>query len=229
MRLFKVEYDDGKPIDLDKQPAMKAARSKFCTPRGRAAGYYLCTEGTQEEIKIGYMRVSEMAGLESLINRAVHMPDADVAQLAEQPICNRQVGGSSPSVGSSLYEKGPIKLLPIHETHWAHARKHFTHPCPQYPMCCKGYAGGCICENNTDPKLFTKELSDRFDVLSAAARDYYSRAALKKSEPKPKWTFNCTTCEDKGGPWKKRVLLGWLEWWAKTRCTECGSESVGKP
>jgi hypothetical protein len=41
--------------------------------------------------------------------------------------------------------------------------------------------------------------------------------------------FNCTLCRDKGGPWKKRVLLGWLEWWARTNCPECGSLTVGKP
>lgn len=117
---FTVEYDDGKPENLDKQPALKEARSKFCTPRGREPGFYLRAvsvnrEGklvcrTEERIKIGYMRVSEMAGLASLINRAAHMPDAlewakaDVAQLAEQAICNRQVGGSNPSVGSRIWE-----------------------------------------------------------------------------------------------------------------------------
>jgi hypothetical protein len=42
-------------------------------------------------------------------------PEADVAQLVEQPIRNRQVSGSSPLVGSILsatYE--PIRRCPLH-------------------------------------------------------------------------------------------------------------------
>jgi hypothetical protein len=103
---YTIEYDDGKPIDLD-----RSKRSPHCTPRGRDTGFYLraynedkLTYRGEEQIKIGYMRVSEMAGLASLINRAVQMPKADVAQLVEQRTCNAKVGGSNPSVGSRLRE-----------------------------------------------------------------------------------------------------------------------------
>jgi hypothetical protein len=48
---------------------------------------------------------------------------ADVAQLVEQPIRNRQVSGSSPLVGSILFSNFPALVSAIEEHFGEHAAK----------------------------------------------------------------------------------------------------------
>ena len=61
MILPKIEYDDGKPIQLKGKAADD--RSLSCTPRGRQRGFYLRIENDEWKLPLGYMRVSEMDGL----------------------------------------------------------------------------------------------------------------------------------------------------------------------
>ena len=51
--------------------------------------------------------------LESLMDYrgGIFIIDADVAQLAEQLICNQQVIGSSPIIGLTIYCFGPLAQL----------------------------------------------------------------------------------------------------------------------
>ena len=61
--MFRVEYDDGSPIGRNK------GRSELCTAKGRPMGMYVIfPDGTERPLNIGYMKVGEMAGLESLLN-----------------------------------------------------------------------------------------------------------------------------------------------------------------
>ena len=62
--IVSIEYDDGKP--LERKGYALDDMSTYCTPRGRAVGYYVrFPNGEERPIKIGFMKVSEMAGLES--------------------------------------------------------------------------------------------------------------------------------------------------------------------
>lgn len=63
---FRVEYDDGRTSKSDKD------KSPFCTRKDRQMGFYLILpDGDERPLNIGYMRVSEMAGLERLFNDVV--------------------------------------------------------------------------------------------------------------------------------------------------------------
>ena len=58
---IRVEYDDGQKHDR--------GRSPLCTAKGRPMGMYVVLpDGTERPLNIGYMKVSEMAGLEELLN-----------------------------------------------------------------------------------------------------------------------------------------------------------------
>ncbi len=64
---LRVEYDDGSPIGRDK------GRSELCTAKGRPMGMYVVLpDGTERPLNIGFMKVSEMAGLETLLNDLVY-------------------------------------------------------------------------------------------------------------------------------------------------------------
>lgn len=69
--MFKVEYD-GKPIKSG-----KSDRIKLCTPKGRRAGYYVIfPDGHEEQLHIGYLRVSEMKNVTKLLNKARNLEAA---------------------------------------------------------------------------------------------------------------------------------------------------------
>lgn len=62
--IVSIEYDDGKPMDAEIDD-----RTKFCTPRGRRHGFYVrYPNGIERKLPIGFMRVSEMARLETVFN-----------------------------------------------------------------------------------------------------------------------------------------------------------------
>jgi hypothetical protein len=63
---IRVEYDDGESVWHD-------GKSPFCTRRDRPMGMYaMMPDDTQRPLNIGYMRVSEMQGLEKLLNEILN-------------------------------------------------------------------------------------------------------------------------------------------------------------
>jgi hypothetical protein len=59
--MIRVEYDDGQAHDRGRSPS--------CTAKGRPMGMYvILSDGTEHPLNIGFMRVSEMKGLERLLN-----------------------------------------------------------------------------------------------------------------------------------------------------------------
>lgn len=61
---IRVEYDDG----INPQRGM-ANMVSVCKRKGRARGFYaIMPDGTEREIKIGFMRVGEMPALEKFLN-----------------------------------------------------------------------------------------------------------------------------------------------------------------
>jgi len=66
--MIRVEYDDGKPMKRGDD------RSPLCTPKGRAMGMYaVLPDGSERPLHIGFLRVSEMEGLEKLLNEVADL------------------------------------------------------------------------------------------------------------------------------------------------------------
>lgn len=61
-----VEYDDGRPMQLPK--ALAESRSPHVTPRDRPRGFYAMKGGVSHRFPLGFMRVSEIAKLEEVLN-----------------------------------------------------------------------------------------------------------------------------------------------------------------
>lgn len=58
-----VEYDDG-----GEMKAKDDSRSLHVTPRDRPRGFYVMKDGVSHRIQLGFMRVSEIAPLEEILN-----------------------------------------------------------------------------------------------------------------------------------------------------------------
>ena len=64
--MYRIEYDDGKPLHSNEK-----FRPKECVPKDRARGFYVIhPDGTEEKVPIGYLRLSEVKHLETMLNAA---------------------------------------------------------------------------------------------------------------------------------------------------------------
>lgn len=60
---FKIEFDDGKNSKSDRD------KSSLCTRKDRPMGMYvILPDGEERPLNIGFIRISEMKGLEELLN-----------------------------------------------------------------------------------------------------------------------------------------------------------------
>jgi hypothetical protein len=99
---INVEYDDGKPIELKGKAADD--RSKYCTPRGRSAGFYARVNGVEMPVSIGYMRVSEMEEMRKVLEGIyVEAQKGRLAQMEQQRTCNAPLPSSTLGLASTYH------------------------------------------------------------------------------------------------------------------------------